>query len=223
MPATLAPERLARPAVIVAAYPFAAEIGVGGLLLALARATIPVTIVVLAPRLLPGPERPDAPPERALGALNESAAEFGADIETLDFSQQTIRDDPVAVAQLAQILRRRRPGNVLTHPAGSANPDYAASHAIAWRAAVLARSGGGLIAGPPLEKSLELWSFGDPDARPPRTRFATGEFAGRKYELLARIDKSVAGPLPDPEQIARDLDLIGGGPTEVLHLAGQPW
>lgn len=85
MPATLAPERLARPAVVVAAYPFAAEIGVGSSLPALAQTTIAAAIVVLAPRLLPGPERADAPPERALDALNEPAAEFGADIETLDF------------------------------------------------------------------------------------------------------------------------------------------
>ena len=223
MPVTLAPDRLARPTAVVAAYPFAAEVGVGGLLLALAEAAIPVTIVVLAPRLLPGPGPTEASPERALAGLTESAAAFGAAIETLDFSQQTVRDDPVAAAQLAQILRRRRPRNLLTHPRRSPNPDYAAAHALCWRAAVLARSGGGLIAGAPLEQDLEIWSFGETDPGRPRVRFASGDFAQRKYELLAGLGRRIGEPLPDPEQIARDRDQSGGGPVEEFSLAGRPW
>ena len=223
MPATLAPDRLARPTVVVAAYPFAAEVGVGGLLLALAEAAIAATIVVLAPRLLPGPGPADADPDRARPALVESATAFGAGLETLDFSHQTVRDDPVAAAQLAQILRRRRPGNLITHPASSPNPDYSAAHAISWRAAVLAGLGGGLIAGAPLERGIEIWSFGDPVPGLPRTRFATGRFAGRKYELLARLDRSSGDPLPDPEQMARQRDRNDGGPAEDLYLVGEPW
>lgn len=223
MPATLAPDRLARPTVVVAAYPFAAEVAVGGLLLALAEGKIAAAIVVLAPRLFPGPEPAAAAPERALAALNESAAAFGADIETLDFSQQTIRDDPVAAAQLAQILRRRRPRNLITHAGGSPNPDYSAAAAIAWRAAVLARSGGGLIAGAPLEEAPEIWSFGGLGSGFARVRFGAGEFAERKYELLARLDCGTGDPLPDPEQSAREGDLADDGPAEVLSLVGQPW
>ena len=223
MPATLAPDRLARSTAVVAAYPFAAEVGAGGLLLALAQAAIPITIVVLAPRLLPGPGRAEGSPERAIAGLAESAAAFGAVIETLDFSQQTIRDDPVAAAQLGQILRRRRPRNLITHPYGAANPDYAAAHAMSWRAAVLARSGGGLIAGAPLEQGLEIWSFGEKDPGLPRVRFASGEFAERKYELLARLDRRIVDPLPDPEQTARDRDNSDDGPVEEFSLVGRPW
>lgn len=208
---------------VVAAYPYAAEVAVGGLLLALAEAGIASSIVVLAPRLLAGPELPDATPERALAGLHESAAAFGAGIEALDFSQQTIRDDPVAAAQLGQILRRRRPRNLITHPSTSPNPDYAAAHAIAWRAAVLARSGGGLIAGAPLERALEIWSFGDIFPGLPRVRFPTGEFAERKYGLLGQLESGIGDPMPDPEQLARDRDLNDDGPTEELFLVGQPW
>ena len=124
MPATLAPERLLRPTAVVAAYPLVAEAAVGGLLLALAEAGIPTTIVVIAPRQFPGPDPSDRTPERALAALRESATAFGAGIELLDFSRQTIRDDPVAAAQLGQVLRRRRPRNLLTHTGRSQNPDY---------------------------------------------------------------------------------------------------
>lgn len=208
---------------VAAAYPYAAEVAVGGLLLTLAEAGIASTIVVLAPRLLAGPESPDESPEGALAGLQESAAAFGAGIEALDFSQQTIRDDPVAAAQLAQILRRRRPRNLITHPSTSPNPDYAAAHAIAWRAAVLARSGGGLIAGAPLERALEIWSFGDILPGLPRVRFPTGEFAERKYGSLGRFECGIGDPLPDPEQLARDRDRTNDGPAEELFLVGQAW
>lgn len=223
MPATLAPDRLTRPTVVVAAYPHAAEVAVGGLLLALAESAVAATIVVLAPRLFPVSEPTDASSERALAALYESATTFGAGIETLDFSQQTIRDDPVAAAQLGQILRRLRPRNLITHPGSSPNPDYAAAYAIAWRAAVLARSGGGLIAGAPLEQALEIWSFGDIDPGRPLVRFAIEKYAERKYELLSRLDREISDPLPDPEQMARSQDLTDEGPAEELCLVGRPW
>ena len=223
MPVTLSTERLARPTVVVAAYPFAAEIGVGGLLLSLAAAGLATAIVVLAPRLLPGPGSNDADPERALASIVGSAAAFGAGIETLDFSQQTVRDDPVAAAQLAQILRRLRPRNLMTHPGSSPNPDCSAAHALAWRAAVLARSGGGLIAGAPLERSPEIWTFGEPVPGRPRVRFELGEFARRKYELLARLDRGICGPLPEPERAARERDRTEQGPVEELCLVGEPW
>ena len=223
MPATLAPDRLARPTVVVAAYPFAAEVAVGGLLLALAESAIPATIVVLAPRLFPGPGPSGSAPERALAGLDDSAAAFGAGIELLDFSQQTVRDDPVAAAQLAQILRRKRPGNLITHSRRSPNPDCSAAYAITWRAAVLARSGGGLIAGAPLERALEIWSFGDEEPGRAGVRFATGDVAERKYELLGRLGCVTGDPVPDPEQMARDRDRTEMGPVEELHLVGQPW
>ena len=209
---------------VVAAYPYAAEVAVGGLLLALAEAGIASSIVVLAPRLLAGPDQPDASLRNGHSpGSTESAAAFGAGIEALDFSQQTIRDDPVAAAQLGQILRRRRPRNLITHPSTSPNPDYAAAHAIAWRAAVLARSGGGLIAGAPLEEALQIWSFGDAEPGLPRVRFPTGGFADRKYGLLGRLECGIGDPLPDPEQLARDRDLNDDGPAEELFLVGQPW
>ena len=223
MPATVAPDRLARPTVVVAAYPFAAEAGTGGLLLWLAEAGLATAIVVLAPRLLPGPGPTDAEPERALASIAESAAAFGAGLETLDFSQQTVRDDPVAAAQLAQILRRRRPQNLITHPGGSPNPDCSAAHALAWRAAVLARSGGGLIAGAPLERSPEIWTFGYPEPGLPRARFAAAEFAKRKYELLSRLDRGFGGPFPQPARSARERVLRDGGPAEEFALVGEPW
>ncbi|MDE2862077.1 MAG: hypothetical protein OXL33_01325 [Chloroflexota bacterium] len=223
MPATLAPDRLLRPTMVVAAYPYAAEVAVGGLLLALAEASVAATIVVLAPRILAGPDQPDDSSERAFVGLTESAAAFGAGSEVLDFSQQTIRDDPVAAAQLGQILRRRRPGNLITHPGRSPNPDCSAAFAIAWRAAVLARSGGGLIAGAPLEEALQIWSFGDAEPGLPRVRFPTGEFAERKYGLLGQLESEIGDPLPDPEQLARDRDLNDDGPAEELFLVGQPW
>ncbi len=223
MPVTLSLDRLARPSVVVAAHPFAAEVGAGGLLLWLAEAGLATTIVVLAPRLLPGPGSNDAEPERALASIAESAAGFGAGIETLDFSQQTVRDDPVAAAQLAQVLRRLRPRNLMTHPVSSPNPDCSAAHALAWRAAVLARGGGGLIAGAPLERSLEIWTFGDSESGSPRARFELGDFAERKYELLALLDRGIGGPLPDPERASRERDRAGKGPVEELCLVGEPW
>jgi LmbE family N-acetylglucosaminyl deacetylase len=209
--------------VVVAAYPLAAEVEVGGLLLALAEAAIPATIVVLAPRLLPGSDLSDAAPERALAALNESAQAFGADIEPLDFSQQTIRDDPVAVAQLGQILRRRRPRNLITHSRLSPNPDYAAAHAISWRAAVLARSGGGLIAGAPLEQALEFWSFGEPEPALPRVRHKVSNFAKRKFELLSRLKRQLGDPFPELERLTRARDRTDSGQSEDLFLVGIPW
>ena len=88
---------------------------------------------------------------------------------------------------------------------------------------MLARSGGGLIAGAPLEQALQIWSFGEIEPGLERVQFAAGKYSERKFKLLTRFGREIDFPFPDPEQFARDRDQAGCGPAEDLFLVGRPW
>ncbi len=190
--------------VVVAAYPLEAEIACGGLLLAHSPSN-PPTIVVMVERLLPGRR---LPPDRAEETTANSAKQFGCRLTTLGFSEQTVRDDPVAAIRLAQILREADVQLVITHHRLDANPDHAGTFAIAYRAIVLAQAGGTLVDGPPLPERPQLWTF-DADGNGEIAVPANGP--GRaKYELLGNGNFPGDGGA-GPAQSARQRDAANGG------------
>ena len=211
---------------VVAAYPYVAEVAVGGLLLALAEAGIASTIVVLAPRLFAGTGVAGCGAGRgARRTIHESAAAFGAGHRSARFLSA---DHP---------RRPGRRGPARTDPAAAAppEPDHPSLNLLSesrLRGRVrdsLARRGAGPVRRWFDRRRAAGKGIGNLVVRRQLSRAAAGAVSHRRIrrtQVPNRWGGSNAedgDPLPDPNQLARDRDRTDDGPAEELFLVGRAW